>query len=112
MQFLPFFQGLSKPTKNLNEYCGSTLHRRGTPVPKARGFVQPSQHSGETSVNDRKIKGSGQRTQCSFHGQLQLRMRLGSVFDPPLFGWSNYVVNKSQTTEHGPWVQGYFICLL
>ncbi|GBM94191.1 hypothetical protein AVEN_100410-1 [Araneus ventricosus] len=26
----PSFQGLLKPTKNLNEYCGSTLHRRCT----------------------------------------------------------------------------------
>ncbi|GBN79701.1 hypothetical protein AVEN_239394-1 [Araneus ventricosus] len=24
------FPGLLKPTKNLNEYCGSTLHRRAT----------------------------------------------------------------------------------
>ncbi|GBM83227.1 hypothetical protein AVEN_81994-1 [Araneus ventricosus] len=30
MQFLPSFQGLPKPTKNLNGYCGSSLHRRGT----------------------------------------------------------------------------------
>ncbi|GBM98994.1 hypothetical protein AVEN_45566-1 [Araneus ventricosus] len=30
MQFLPSSLGLPKPTKNLNEYCRSTLHRRGT----------------------------------------------------------------------------------
>ncbi|GBO19083.1 hypothetical protein AVEN_21212-1, partial [Araneus ventricosus] len=35
------------------------------PVPIARGFVRWLQHSGETSVNDRKVKGSGQRTQYS-----------------------------------------------
>ncbi|GBM92824.1 hypothetical protein AVEN_45853-1 [Araneus ventricosus] len=29
------------------------------PVPIARGFVRWLQHSGETSVNDRKVKGSG-----------------------------------------------------
>ncbi|GBN69147.1 hypothetical protein AVEN_171469-1, partial [Araneus ventricosus] len=38
MQFLPSFRGLSKPTKNLNEYCGSTLHRRGTLFQKPEGL--------------------------------------------------------------------------
>ncbi|GBN91360.1 hypothetical protein AVEN_86560-1 [Araneus ventricosus] len=32
---------------------------------------------------------------------------LGSVFDHPLFGWSNYDGDKSP--KHWPWVQGYFI---
>ncbi|GBL92116.1 hypothetical protein AVEN_91469-1 [Araneus ventricosus] len=32
-------------------------------------------------------------------------MRLGLVFDHPLFGWSDYDGNKSP--KHGPWVQGY-----
>ncbi|GBL73336.1 hypothetical protein AVEN_38859-1 [Araneus ventricosus] len=31
-------------------------------VPIARGFVRWLQHSGETCVNDPKVKGSGQRT--------------------------------------------------
>ncbi|GBO20818.1 hypothetical protein AVEN_52140-1 [Araneus ventricosus] len=74
-------------------------------VPIARGFVRWLQHSGETSVNDPKVKGSGQRTQYSSYGQLKLRMRLGSVFDHPLFGRSNYDGNKSPT-------KGYFICLI
>ncbi|GBN16030.1 hypothetical protein AVEN_116014-1, partial [Araneus ventricosus] len=41
-------------------------------VPIARGFVRWLQHSGETSVNDPKVKGSGQRTQYSSYGQLLL----------------------------------------
>ncbi|GBN61584.1 hypothetical protein AVEN_47841-1 [Araneus ventricosus] len=53
--------------------------------------------AGETFVNDRKVKGSGQRPQYSY-GQLQLCIRSGSVFDHSLFGWSNYDGNKSQTT--------------
>ncbi|GBN77271.1 hypothetical protein AVEN_65658-1 [Araneus ventricosus] len=39
-------------------------------VPIARGFVRWLQHSGETSVNDPKVEGSGQRTQYSSYGQL------------------------------------------
>ncbi|GBM50553.1 hypothetical protein AVEN_1939-1 [Araneus ventricosus] len=38
-------------------------------VPIVRGFVRWLQHSGETSVNDPKIKGSGQRTQYSSYGK-------------------------------------------
>ncbi|GBO07521.1 hypothetical protein AVEN_263322-1 [Araneus ventricosus] len=48
-------------------------------VPIARGFVRWLQHSGETSVNDPKVKGSRQRTQYSSYGQLQLRMRRNST---------------------------------
>ncbi|GBL72500.1 hypothetical protein AVEN_91593-1 [Araneus ventricosus] len=39
-------------------------------VPIALGFVRWLQHSGETSVNDPKVKGSGQRTQSSSYGQV------------------------------------------
>ncbi|GBL82311.1 hypothetical protein AVEN_252477-1 [Araneus ventricosus] len=44
---LPSFQGILKPTKNLNEYCGWTLHRRGTLFRWPEG------------LNDRQVKGSG-----------------------------------------------------
>ncbi|GBO39811.1 hypothetical protein AVEN_226880-1 [Araneus ventricosus] len=64
-----------------------------------RGFVGWLQHSEETSVNDRKVKGSGQRPQYSSYGSCRLRMRLRSVFDHPLFVWSNYDGNKSPTTD-------------
>ncbi|GBN90377.1 hypothetical protein AVEN_43786-1 [Araneus ventricosus] len=81
MQFLPSFRGLPKPTKTLNEYCGSALDRRGTLfqymdqrrmalVLTARGFVRWLKQYGETSVNDPKVKGNGQRTQYSSYGQL------------------------------------------
>ncbi|GBL81261.1 hypothetical protein AVEN_143587-1 [Araneus ventricosus] len=40
------------------------------PVPMAREFVGWLQHSEETSVNDRKVKRSGQRPQYSSYGQL------------------------------------------
>ncbi|GBM59392.1 hypothetical protein AVEN_17424-1 [Araneus ventricosus] len=39
MQFLPSFQGLPKPTKNLNEYCGWTLNRRDTLFQWPKGLL-------------------------------------------------------------------------
>ncbi|GBN44403.1 hypothetical protein AVEN_70284-1 [Araneus ventricosus] len=65
-------------------------------VPMGRVFVGWLQHSGETSVNDWEVKVSGQRPQHSSYGQLH--MHLGSVFDHPNRGWSNYDGNKSPTT--------------
>ncbi|GBM98064.1 hypothetical protein AVEN_121491-1 [Araneus ventricosus] len=58
MQFLPSFWGLPKPTKNLR-VLRLDFAPKSCPVPIARGFVRWLQHSGETSVNDRKVKGSG-----------------------------------------------------
>ncbi|GBM85847.1 hypothetical protein AVEN_37494-1 [Araneus ventricosus] len=58
MQFLPSFWGLPKPTKSLR-VLRLDFAPKSYPVPVARGFVRWLQHSGETSVNDRKIKGSG-----------------------------------------------------
>ncbi|GBM31795.1 hypothetical protein AVEN_166901-1 [Araneus ventricosus] len=52
MQFPPIFQGHSKPTKNLNGIVAELC--------TARGFGGWLQHSGEISLNDRKVKGSGQ----------------------------------------------------
>ncbi|GBM05325.1 hypothetical protein AVEN_46867-1 [Araneus ventricosus] len=37
----------------------NVIKKKRYPVPIARGFVRWVQHSGETSVNDRKVKGSG-----------------------------------------------------
>ncbi|GBN17932.1 hypothetical protein AVEN_125329-1 [Araneus ventricosus] len=59
MQFLSSFRGLPKPTKNLKEYCLLDFAPKSYPVQVARGFVRWLQHSGETSVSDRKVKGSG-----------------------------------------------------
>ncbi|GBO34231.1 hypothetical protein AVEN_221119-1, partial [Araneus ventricosus] len=58
MQFLPSFRGFPKPTKNLRVLRLDFAPKR-YPVPIARGFVRWLQHSGETSVNYRKVKGSG-----------------------------------------------------
>ncbi|GBN18894.1 hypothetical protein AVEN_239583-1 [Araneus ventricosus] len=58
MQFLPYFEGLPKTTKNLR-VLRLDFAPKSYPVPIARGFVRRLQHSGETSVNDRKVKGSG-----------------------------------------------------
>ncbi|GBN84039.1 hypothetical protein AVEN_218041-1 [Araneus ventricosus] len=106
MQFLSSFRELSKST---NDFA-----QKRYPIPKAGGFVRWLQHSGETSVNDRKVKGSEQRTQYGSYGKLQLRMRLWSVFDHPLLGLSNYDGNKSQTLERRNMGLGYratlFIC--
>ncbi|GBL97473.1 hypothetical protein AVEN_162937-1 [Araneus ventricosus] len=76
------------------------------PVPTTRGFVGWLQHSGETFVNDWKVNESGQRPRYNSYGQLH--MRLGTVFDHPLFGWSNYDGNKSPTTvlEAETWTLG------
>ncbi|GBN01377.1 hypothetical protein AVEN_110432-1 [Araneus ventricosus] len=41
------------------------------PCSNSRRFVRWLQHSGETSVNDRKVKGSGQRPQYSSYRQLK-----------------------------------------
>ncbi|GBM21743.1 hypothetical protein AVEN_118274-1 [Araneus ventricosus] len=76
------------------------------PVPIARGFVRWLQHSGETSVNDRKVKGSGLDKDLSTVPTGSC-MRLGSVFDHPLFGWSNYDSNKFQTPERRNMGLGY-----
>ncbi|GBM18691.1 hypothetical protein AVEN_8992-1, partial [Araneus ventricosus] len=59
MQFLPSFLGLPKPTKNLKEYCLLDFAPKSYHVPIARGFVRWLQHSRETPVDDRKVKGSG-----------------------------------------------------
>ncbi|GBL88028.1 hypothetical protein AVEN_30605-1 [Araneus ventricosus] len=108
MQFLPSFRSFRNQQKILKNIAARLCTEELYPVPIAQGFVRWLQHSGETTVNDRMLKGSGQRPQYSPYGQLH--MRLGSVFDHPLFGWSNYDGNKSP--KHGLWVQGYFILLL
>ncbi|GBO25122.1 hypothetical protein AVEN_220541-1 [Araneus ventricosus] len=61
-----------------------------------RGFVGWLQHSGETSVNDWKFKGSGQRH--FLWAVVDWECNLESEFDHPLFGWSNYDDSKPSTT--------------
>lgn len=72
------FQGLPKPTKILMSLSARLCTEE---VPCSNG----------PRVCE-MVKGSGQRPQYS------CRLRLGSVFDHPLFGWSNYDGNKSSTT--------------
>ncbi|GBL73054.1 hypothetical protein AVEN_128216-1 [Araneus ventricosus] len=63
-----------------------------------RGFVGWLQHFGETSANDRKVEVDRDLSTVP-DSSCRLRMRLGSLFDHLLFGWSNYDVNKSPTTD-------------
>ncbi|GBM75240.1 hypothetical protein AVEN_200474-1 [Araneus ventricosus] len=76
------------------------------PVLIARGFVRWLQHAGETSVNDRKVKGSGLERDLSTvpTGSYNCICVLGRFLTTRC---SNYDGNKSP--KHGHWVQGYFI---
>ncbi|GBN93718.1 hypothetical protein AVEN_213104-1 [Araneus ventricosus] len=60
MQFLQSFRGLAKPTKkNLKRVLRLDFAPKSYPVPIARVFLRWLQYYGETSVNDRKVNGSG-----------------------------------------------------
>ncbi|GBM34412.1 hypothetical protein AVEN_124101-1 [Araneus ventricosus] len=110
MQFLPSFRGLQKPTKNPNEHCVSTLR----PVPMARGVLfrylaeRFNPYHGNHCDNPLLLLTT--RLPKPFRqaffavwavptGSCRLCMRPGSVFDHPLFGWSNFNSNKPPTTD-------------
>ncbi|GBO26166.1 hypothetical protein AVEN_53863-1 [Araneus ventricosus] len=60
------FPGLfRKPTKNLNSAARLRTEEE-FPVPKPECLAMSPTFWRETSVNDRKVKGSGQRTQVQF----------------------------------------------
>ncbi|GBO17290.1 hypothetical protein AVEN_200093-1 [Araneus ventricosus] len=53
------FPGASETNKKILEYLRLDFTPKSYRVPIARGFVRWLQHSGDTSVIDRKVKGSG-----------------------------------------------------
>ncbi|GBM80754.1 hypothetical protein AVEN_10620-1 [Araneus ventricosus] len=85
------------------------LCKKRYPVPMAQGFVGWLQHSGETSVDDRKVKGSGLDRDLSIvpTGSCNCVCVLGR------HSTTHCSAGRIVTAiNHGPWVQGYFIYLL
>ncbi|GBM12492.1 hypothetical protein AVEN_188675-1 [Araneus ventricosus] len=107
MQFLPSPRGVPKPTKNLNEYCGSTLHRRDRYPVCGMAATFPWRNICKRS----EVKRKWIETSVQFlRAVVDCVCNLESIFDHPLFGCSNYDGSNAATSTLGTGL--FYLCAL